>query len=110
MFLIDDILMSPVNGLIWVMEEIRNAVEADRAHESEAIMARLSELYILLETGQTTEEAFDAEEKTLLDRLDVLKARDAASADDGDPDDDDADEDDSDEDEDEDGDEDEDAR
>lgn len=39
------------------------------AGESEAITASLSELYVKLETGQITEEQFDAQEKALLDRL-----------------------------------------
>ncbi|HEY5529550.1 MAG TPA: gas vesicle protein GvpG, partial [Thermoleophilia bacterium] len=39
--------------------------------------AKLSELYMMLETGQLTEAEFDEAEKALLDRLDVLKERDA---------------------------------
>lgn len=77
MFLIDDILLSPVHGLLWVLKEIHNAVEADMANESDAITAGLSELYMMLETGQMTEAEFDAAEKVLLDRLDVLKERDS---------------------------------
>ena len=77
MFLIDDILLFPVHGVLWVLKEIHNAVEADRANESETITARLSELYMMLETGQVTEEEFNAAEKVLLDRLDVLKEGDS---------------------------------
>ena len=77
MFLIDDILLFPVHSLLWVFKEIHNAVEADMANESDAITARLSELYMMLETGQMTEAEFDAAEKLLLDRLDVLKERDS---------------------------------
>lgn len=73
MFLIDDILLSPIHGLLWVFKEIQNAVVADRTNESETITARLSELYMMLETGQMTEAQFDAAEKVLLDRLDVLR-------------------------------------
>lgn len=77
MFLIDDILLFPVHGILWVFKEIHNAVEADRANESETITARLSELYMMLETGQMTEAEFDAAEKALLDRLDVLREGDS---------------------------------
>jgi len=76
MFLIDDILLSPVHGLLWILGEIHNAVDADRANESETITTKLSELYMMLETGQVTEEEFDAAEKALLDRLDVLEEGD----------------------------------
>lgn len=79
MFLIDDILLFPLHGILWVFKEIHHAVEADRANESEAITAKLSELYMMLETRQITEEEFDAAEKALLDRLDVLKERDAGT-------------------------------
>jgi hypothetical protein len=75
MFLIDDILLAPVRGLFWIFKEIRDAAEEEQANEAEAITAKLSELYMMLETGQMTEAEFDAEEKALLDRLDAIKER-----------------------------------
>lgn len=74
MFLVDDLLMSPIKGVLWVFREIHDAAEQELAGESEAITAALSELYMKLETGQITEEQFDAQEKVLLDRLDRLQA------------------------------------
>jgi hypothetical protein len=78
MFLIDDILMAPVRGLFWVFKEIRDAAEEEQANEAEDITAKLSELYMMLETGQMTEAEFDAEEKALLDRLDAIKEREGS--------------------------------
>lgn len=75
MFLIDDILMAPARGLLWVFKEIHHAAEEEQANEAEAITTKLSELYMMLETGQMTEAEFDAAEKTLLDRLDAIKER-----------------------------------
>ena len=75
MFLIDDILMAPAHGLLWIFKEIHHAVEEEQANEAEAITTKLSELYMMLETGQMTEAEFDASEKTLLDRLDAIKER-----------------------------------
>ena len=75
MFIVDDILMSPVKGLFWVFKEIRDAAEEDQAGEADRITAQLSELYMMLETGKMTEEEFDAAEKVLLDRLDAIKER-----------------------------------
>jgi hypothetical protein len=72
-FLIDDILMAPARGLFWVFKEIHRAAEEDKANEAESITTKLSELYMMLETGQMTEVEFDAEEKRLLDRLDAIK-------------------------------------
>ncbi|MEI6314316.1 MAG: gas vesicle protein GvpG [Syntrophus sp. (in: bacteria)] len=73
MFLIDDVLLFPVRSLLWVFKEIHHAVEAEQANEAEAITAKLSELYMMLETGQMTEAEFDAAEKVLLDRLDAIR-------------------------------------
>jgi hypothetical protein len=74
MFFVDDLLMSPIKGVLWVFKEIHDAAEQELAGESEAITAALSELYMKLDTGQITEEQFDAQEKQLLDRLDRLQA------------------------------------
>jgi len=73
MFLLDDVLLFPVRSLLWVFKEIHHAVEAEQANEAEAITAKLSELYMMLETGQMTEAEFDAAEKVLLDRLDAIR-------------------------------------
>ena len=74
MFFVDDLLMSPIKGILWVFKEIHDAAEQELAGEGEAITAALSELYMKLETGLITEEQFDAQEKVLLDRLDRLQA------------------------------------
>ena len=79
MFLIDDILLSPAKGLLWVFREIHDAAQQELAGESEAITAALSELYMRLETGQITETEFDAQETALLDRLDRLQAEEEAA-------------------------------
>jgi hypothetical protein len=75
MFLVDDILMAPARGLLWIFKEIHHAVEEEQANEAEAITTKLSELYMMLETGQMTEAEFDAAERALLDRLDAIKER-----------------------------------
>ena len=79
MFLVDDILLSPMKGVLWVFREINDAAQQELAGESEAITAALSELYMRLETGQITETEFDAQETTLLDRLDRLQAEEKAA-------------------------------
>jgi hypothetical protein len=73
MFLIDDILLFPVSSILWVFKEIHHAVEEEQANEADAITTKLSDLYMMLETGQMTEAEFDAAEKSLLDRLDAIK-------------------------------------
>ncbi len=86
MFLVDDLLLSPIKGVLWVFKEIHDAAQQELAGEGEAITAALSELYMKLETGQITEAEFDAQEKVLLDRLDRLEAEKApATAPEGKP-------------------------
>ena len=80
MFLVDDILLSPVKGVLWVFREIHDAAQEELAGESETITAALSELYMRLETEQITEAEFDAQEKVLLDRLDRLQAEEKTAA------------------------------
>jgi hypothetical protein len=80
MFLVDDLLLAPVKGVLWVFREIHDAAQEELAGESEAITAALSELYMKLETGQISEAEFDAQEKILLDRLDRLQAEEASEA------------------------------
>ena len=75
MFLVDDLLMSPVKGVLWVFKEIHKAAQQELAGEAEAITAALSELYMNLDTGQITEKEFSTQEKALLDRLDRLQGQ-----------------------------------
>jgi hypothetical protein len=70
MFLVDDLLLSPIHGVVWLGRKIQDAAEEELAGEADRITAQLSELYMKLETGQITEAEFDAQEKALLDRLD----------------------------------------
>lgn len=72
MFLIDDILLAPLRGILWVAREVDKAAQEELANEADTIKADLSELYLMLEKGRITEEEFDAREKKLLDRLDAV--------------------------------------
>ncbi len=76
MFLLDKLLTTP---LLWIAKEINDAVQKEKAGESEAITQSLSELYMRLETGKITEEEFEAEEKQLLVRLDAIELRNQAA-------------------------------
>jgi hypothetical protein len=80
MFLVDDLLMAPAKGLLWVFQEIHDAAQQELAGEGEAVTAALSELYQKLESGRLTEAEFDAQETVLLDRLDSLQAQEEPEA------------------------------
>lgn len=74
MFLLDDILLSPVNGFVWLCRQIESAALKEFEVTPEQISEELSLLYMMLETEQITLEEFEARETELLDLLDDLQA------------------------------------
>ena len=73
MLLVDDLLLAPLSGLLWVAEKIHDAAREEMAHEADAITEELRQLYLMLETKQIAEADFDARERVLLDRLDAIR-------------------------------------
>jgi hypothetical protein len=74
MLVIDDILLAPVNGILWVFGEISKVAHEQLADESKSITESLRQLYMELETGRILEEEFDTRERLLLDRLEALES------------------------------------
>jgi len=72
MFLIDDILLSPVKGLMYLAKQIHKTAEEEFLNE-ENVSAELSELYMMVETGKITEEEFNNRESELLNRLEEIE-------------------------------------
>jgi hypothetical protein len=81
MLLIDDLLLAPLRGVLWVARKIDEAASQEQEKEEEELKARLQELYRRLEAGQLTEPEFEAQEAELLDRLDAIAAREEAALD-----------------------------
>lgn len=77
MLLVDDLLLAPVRGLLWVFGKIHDAAREEMLGEADAITQELRELYMMLETGKVTEAEFDARERPLLDRLEAIQARES---------------------------------
>jgi Gas vesicle protein G len=73
MFLIDDLLLFPVDGLMMIFREINNATQEELTESTESVTAQLTDLYMMLETGRITDEEFELREKELLDILDSLE-------------------------------------
>ncbi len=78
MLLVDDLLLAPITGLLWVFRKIHEAAQEEMLGEADTITQELQELYMMLETGRMTEAEFDARERVLLDRLEVVQARGSA--------------------------------
>jgi hypothetical protein len=75
MLLVDDILCFPVTSILWIFREIDEIAHEELDNEGQLVNEQLRLLYMQLETGRSTEEQFDAEEKILLDRLDAIDRR-----------------------------------
>ena len=73
MFIIDDLLASPVRGLMFVLRKINDAVQQERDAQKKATMTELAALHRELDEGKITEDEFDAREHTLLSRLDKMQ-------------------------------------
>ena len=73
MLLVDDILLFPARGIMWVFQAVSQAAEEEIAGEAEALKAELRDLYMMLETGTISEKEYDIREKALLDRLETVR-------------------------------------
>lgn len=72
MFLIDDILLSPLKGVIWIGEKLNEIVEKEVSDEGR-IKEKLMELQLDFELDQINEEEYNRQEKELLSRLDAIR-------------------------------------
>ncbi len=65
MFLIDDILLAPLKGLIFLGEKINEVIEKETSDEG-AVKERLMELQLKFELDEINEEEYDEREDELL--------------------------------------------
>ena len=83
MFLVDDAILCPFKGFLWIVREIYAAAVEDSKNEAEGIRQELSQLYRELERGAISESDFDLREQALLDRLDRVETRPGLEDEDG---------------------------
>lgn len=72
MFIIDDILLAPLKGVIWLGKKINEVVEKELYDEGR-IKEELMALQSSLELGEISEEEYKQEEKELLRRLEAAR-------------------------------------
>ena len=72
-FLLDDILLAPLNGLIFIAKQIHAQAMAELLDEA-GVRQELRELYMLLETAQISEAEFEEREVALVERLEDVEA------------------------------------
>lgn len=68
MLLIDDILLAPLNGVIWLGGKINEVAEKEYLGE-DCIKERLMELQLRFELDEISEKEYMEQEKELLARL-----------------------------------------
>jgi hypothetical protein len=74
MFIIDDLLLLPVELAIKLAEQIRDMAE-NELYGEDKIKEELLRLQLMLETGEITEEEYKKAERVLMDRLEEAAKR-----------------------------------
>jgi len=75
MFLLDDILLMPIKGIMWLSNKINDVVEKETSDEG-SIKEKLMTLQFRFELDEITEEEYKEQEKELLQWLDaVIKSK-----------------------------------
>ena len=72
MFLIDDILLAPLNGLIWLSKKIDEITEKEFSDEG-LIKEKLMEVQMKFEMDKISEKEYNKQEAELLARLDAIR-------------------------------------
>ena len=71
MFLIDDLLMAPFNGMIFIAKKINEVIEKETSDEG-TIKERLMGLQLKFEMDEISEEEYDEKEDELLKLLETI--------------------------------------
>lgn len=70
MFLIDDILLAPLNAVVWLGKKL-NDVAVEEFSDEGRIKEQLMELQLRFELDEISEEELIKQEKKLLERLSI---------------------------------------
>ena len=71
MFLVDDILLAPLKGIIWLGKKV-NEIAESQLYDTGRIKEELVALQLQFELDQISEQEYNEREKELLDRLDAV--------------------------------------
>ena len=72
MLIVDDILLAPIKGLIWLGKKINEVAEKELSDEGR-IKEELMQLQLRFEMDEISEEEYNRQEKELLERLDAIR-------------------------------------
>ncbi|MEK6758198.1 MAG: gas vesicle protein GvpG [Deltaproteobacteria bacterium] len=71
-FLLDDILLLPVNGVVWVADKLKESAEAEFLDESR-VQESLLTLQMRLEMDEISESEYMEQETELIERLEEIR-------------------------------------
>jgi len=74
-FLLDDILLFPVKGVIWVGKKIHEMAMEELEDTPEKLKRELLDLQMALEVEQITESEYQKKEVDILERLGTLEEK-----------------------------------
>ena len=74
MFLLDDIFLAPLNGIVWLGEKINEIVEKEISDEGK-IKEQLMKLQLRFELDEINEDEYKKEEEKLLVWLDAIRKK-----------------------------------
>lgn len=72
MFLLDDILLSPLKGIVWVGRKIQEIVDREVSDEGR-VKEELMALQLRFEMDEISEEEYTKKEEQLLNRLEAIR-------------------------------------
>jgi len=72
MFLIDDIFLAPLKGVVWLGKKINDVIEKEISDEGR-IKEKLMELQMQFELDEINDEEYKKQEEELLARLDAIR-------------------------------------
>ena len=70
MFILDDILFSPLKGLIWLADKVDEVAQKE-LYDKDTLKAKLMELQLRFELDEISEEEYTRQEGELLERLNI---------------------------------------
>ncbi|MDO9463976.1 MAG: gas vesicle protein GvpG [bacterium] len=72
MFLIDDIFLAPLKGVVWLGKKMNEVIEKEISDEGR-IKEKLMELQMQFELDEINDEEYKKQEEELLARLDAIR-------------------------------------
>jgi len=72
MFIIDDILLFPLNGTIWIAEKIQEVINRELLDE-DRVKEKLTELQGKFEMEEISEQEYMKQQEMLMERLELIR-------------------------------------